>query len=288
MQILTRQTDYDYLTRKYLRTIKIPSTACPGCGLGQGHKALLQAIYELNYEVEDIVWGTSIGCVGRQTFATWKGDGIAGTHGRVYAIATGLRIALAPEKRIVLTVGEGDAFGIGLSHLLNAARRNIDATILVLDNLGYQSTGGQYSWMTPEGAITDSSPYGMFEPNWIQGGREILNILREAGATFLARHISMDGEYAVESLKKALQNVGFSLVHMIFPCVTNFASTHLGSRNPIELFNWIKDRTRRLDEKPTPDTIWRTGIYHDASNSRIEFSRLMRENVSRIQEGAKL
>ncbi len=277
---------YDYLTEKYLRTRKIPSTACPGCGLGQGHKALLQAIYELDYKVEDIIWGTSIGCAGRQTFGTWKGDGFAGTHGRVYAIATGLRLALPPEKRLVLTVGEGDAFGIGLNHLLNAARRNVDMIIAVFDNLGYQSTGGQYSWVTPEGAVTTSSPYGMYEPNWVQGGRDILNMLREAGATFLARHVSMDGEFLVESFKKALKNIGFSLVHVIFPCITNFASTHLGSRDTLKMFNWIKSHARRLDEEPDRNTIWRTGIYYDASNTRIEFSRLMRENLTRIQRGS--
>ena len=286
-QPVTEPVQHDFLTRKYLRTRKIPSTACPGCGVGQGHKALLQAISELKYKVEDIIWGTSIGCAGRQTFATWKGDGFAGTHGRVYAIATGLSIALPPEKKIVLTVGDGDAFGIGISHLLNAARRNTDMTILVLDNLGYQSTGGQYSWTTPEGAVTDSSPYGMFEPNWVQGGRDILNIIREAGATFLARHVSMDGEAAVETLKKALQNRGFSLVHMTFPCVTNFSSTHLGSRDPLKIFRWIKDHSCRLDEKPSPDTIWRTGIYHDASNSRMDVARLMRESLKRVGKGGK-
>jgi 2-oxoglutarate ferredoxin oxidoreductase subunit beta len=78
------------------------------------HKIVVQAIKDLRLEVGDIVWGASIGCAGRQTFATWKGDGFAGTHGRVYAIARGLRIALPPEKKIILTVGDGDAFGIGL------------------------------------------------------------------------------------------------------------------------------------------------------------------------------
>ncbi len=143
----------------YLRTRKIPSTACSGCGLGINHKIVIQAISELGYDVADIVWGASIGCAGRQTFATWKGDGFAGTHGRVYAIARGLRIALPPEKKIMLTVGDGDAFGIGLMHLIHAARSNADMTVIVNDNLGYQSTGGQFGFTTPQGAKTDSSPY---------------------------------------------------------------------------------------------------------------------------------
>ena len=95
------------------------------------HKILVQAIHEVGLDVADVIWGTSIGCAGRQTFATWKGDGFAGTHGRVYAIARGLRIALPPEKKIILTVGDGDAFGIGLMHLIHAARSNADMTVIV-------------------------------------------------------------------------------------------------------------------------------------------------------------
>ena len=177
------------ITSKYLRARKIPSTACSGCGLGMNHKIVVQAIKELGLDVPDIVWGTSIGCAGRQTFATWKGDGFAGTHGRVYAIARGLRIALPPEKKIILTVGDGDAFGIGLMHLIHAARSNADMTVIVNDNLGYQSTGGQFGFTTPQGAKTDSSPYGMFEHNLMSEGMDVMHILVGAGATFL---VTMD------------------------------------------------------------------------------------------------
>jgi len=274
--------DRDRLTTKYLRSRKIPSTACSGCGLGQSHKALVQALDELDYEVDDIVWGTSIGCAGRQTFATWKGDSFAGTHGRVYAIARGLRLALPPEKKIVLTVGDGDAFGIGLNHLLHAVRSNAQMTVLVCDNLGYQSTGGQFGWTTPPGIVTDSSPYGMSEPNWVQPQMDILNILKAAGATFLARHVSMDGRALVDTLKKALQNNGLSLVHTVFPCPTNFGKNALGSRNPVKIFNWIRNHAAPLGAE-TEGTIWRTGIYHDASNSRPEFSQALRDKVADIQ-----
>lgn len=272
----------DYLARKYLRSRKIPSTACSGCGLGQCHKAMVQAVDELGYRIEDVIWATSIGCAGRQTYATWKGDSFAGTHGRVYAIARGLRVVLPPEKKIVMTVGDGDAFSIGFNHLLHCVRTNADMTIMVCDNLGYQSTGGQYGWTTPDGVVTDSSPYGMFEPNWVQSGQDVLGILKAAGATFLARHVSMDGRVMVETVKRALRNRGFSLIHVIFPCTTNFANAALGSRNAVNLFRWIKERAAPLGEEK-PNTVWRTGIYHDASNSRPEFSQLLREKVAEIQ-----
>ena len=273
----------DRLAEKYLRPRKIPSTACSGCGLGQVHKKIVMAIDELGLGVEDVVWGTGIGCAGRQTFGTWKGDNYAGTHGRVYAISTGLRVALPPDKKIILTVGDGDAFGIGLLHLLHCARRNLDITVIVCDNLGYMSTGGQYGWTTPEGYKTDSSPYGMNEPNWVQGGRDVLAILREAGATFLARHTSLEGREAVESLKRAIQNRGFSLVHMPFPCITNFAGRALGTRKPVEVYRWFKEHTGTRAAGRPGDIVFQTGVFFDASNSRPEYSELVRNNVAAVQ-----
>jgi len=79
-----------------------------------------------------------------------------------------------------------------------------------------------------------------------------------------------------------VQNNGLSLVHTVFPCTTNFAKNALGSRNAVNIFNWIKNHAAPLGEE-TADTIWRTGIYHDASNSRPEFSQALREKVAGIQ-----
>lgn len=272
---------------KYLRPRKIPSTACSGCGLGINHKILVQALEDLGLETDDVIWGTSIGCAGRQTFATWKGDSFAGTHGRVYAIARGLRIALPLEKRIILTVGDGDAFGIGLLHLIHAARSNADITVVVNDNLGYQSTGGQYGSTTPQGATTDSSPYGMFEHNLMSEGMDVLGILKESGATFLARHVAMDGQRAVETIKKGIMNKGFSLIHMAYPCPTNFASRELGSRDQVNIFRWMKERSAPIGQEKE-NTVWSTGIYHDASNSRAEFHEFVHETAEKIRRTGKI
>ena len=96
------------LAEKYLRPSQIPTKACNGCGIGMIENWLLQAIDELEYKQEDIIFGTGIGCVGRQTFGTWAGDNFGGTHGRSLAIATGLKMA-QPDKKIVIIVGDGDA-----------------------------------------------------------------------------------------------------------------------------------------------------------------------------------
>jgi len=270
------------LIDSYLRSRKIPSTACSGCGLGINHKIVVQAIAELGLERGDVIWGTGIGCAGRQTFGTWKGDGFAGTHGRVYAIARGLRVALPPEKKIILTVGDGDAFGIGLLHLIHCARSNAAMTVIVNDNLGYQSTGGQFGFTTPQGVKTDSSPYGMFEHNLMSEGMDVMHILKGAGATFLARHVAMDGPRAVESVKAAIQNPGFSLVHMPYPCPTNFGSRHLGSRNQVNIYRWIQEHAAPLGQEKE-DTYWATGVWHDSRGSRPEFSAHVWATVDKIK-----
>jgi 2-oxoglutarate ferredoxin oxidoreductase subunit beta len=271
------------LREKYVRPEKNPGTACKGCGLRLAHLKVLEAIDGLGLEQKDVVWGTGIGCSGRQTFATWTGDTFAGTHGRVYAMATGLRLALAPEKRLILTVGDGDAFSIGFLHLLNAARRNVDMTVVVFDNLGYQSTGGQYGVTTPLGSLTDSSPYGAWEPNWTQEGFDVLRLLKEAGATFLARHTVLQGHEPVESLKQAISNPGFSLVQLIYPCVTHYGAQALGTRNLAAIYDWFRERTAEGFDKDS-NTHFTTGIVHDATGSRPEFSARLRDFVASVQK----
>jgi 2-oxoglutarate ferredoxin oxidoreductase subunit beta len=270
----------DRLFRKYLRARKIPSTACSGCGLGQVHKRILLAVERLGLGPDDVVWGTGIGCAGRQTFGAWRGDNVAGTHGRFYAMAAGLRVALPEERRIIVTAGDGDAFGIGLKHLLHCARRNVGMLVVVADNLGYQSTGGQYGPTTPAGARTDSSPYGVDEPGWLGPGMDILDILKAAGATFLARHLSLDGAAAVGSLVRGLANPGFSLVHVIYPCVTHFGAASLGERDPVKVLDWFRGLFKR---GALP---YRSGVWHDAAGSRPEFAARLRSWTESVAGGS--
>jgi 2-oxoglutarate ferredoxin oxidoreductase subunit beta len=127
----------------------------------------------------------------------------------------------------------------------------------------------------------------MFEHNLMSEGMDVMHILIGAGATFLARHVAMDGSRAVESVKKAIQNPGFSLVHMPYPCPTNFAARELGSRNQVNIYNWIKEKAAPLGEE-NENTVWATGIWHDTSGSRPEFSELVWGSVEKIRRTGAL
>jgi 2-oxoglutarate ferredoxin oxidoreductase subunit beta len=85
-------------------------------------------------------------------------------------------------------------------------------------------------------------------------------------------------------VKKALANDGFSFVHVRFPCNENFGAYALGTRDTLKNLEWIYEHTqgRKTDGSET-DFVWETGIKHDASNSRPEFTKLLRDMNARVQ-----
>jgi len=266
------------LVDKYLRPSQIPTKACHGCGIGMIENWILQALDDLELTQEDVIFGTGIGCVGRQTYATWGGDNFGATHGRVLSVATGLKLA-QPDKKYLIIVGDGDAASIGTSHLIHAARRNLGVTVVCEDNMGYESTGGQFSPTTPAGYVTNSSPYGMVEPPY-----DPCDVVKAAGATFVAETTATQWTQTIKIVKKALQNDGFSFVHVRFPCNENFGAYALGTRDTLKNLEWIDEHTRgRKADGSAADFVWKTGIKHDASNSRPEFSKLMRDLNRRIR-----
>ena len=266
------------LVEKYLRPNQVPTKACHGCGIGMIENWLLQALDDLKLKQEYVIFGTGSGCVGRQTFATWGGDNFGATHGRALAVATGLKLA-QPDKKYLIVVGDGDAAAIGTSHLIHAARRNLGVTVICEDNMGYESTGGQFSPTTPADYVTNSSPYGMVEPSF-----DPCEVVQAAGATFVAETTAVQWNQTIKIVKKALQNDGFSFVHVRFPCNENFGSYALGTRDTMKNLEWIWEHTKgRKTNGEESDFKWETGIKHDASNSRPEFSRLLRDLIGRAQ-----
>lgn len=268
------------LADKYLRASQIPTKACHGCGIGMLENWILQAIDQLGWSQEDVIFITGIGCVGRQTYATWGGDNVGATHGRALAVATGLKLA-HPEKKIVCVLGDGDAASIGTSHLIHAARRNLGVTVICEDNMGYESTGGQFSPTTPQTYVTNSSPYGMVEP-----GFDPCDVVQAAGATFVAEYTSVQWLQAQKAIRAALENDGFSFVHLRFQCNENFGAYALGTRDTVVNLQWIADHTRGRDAEGKPvDFTWDTGVKHDARGSRPEFSRILRDLAVKAQAG---
>jgi TPP-dependent indolepyruvate ferredoxin oxidoreductase alpha subunit len=138
----------DYL--KYLRKDRLPVIWCAGCGDGTATKGLLRAIDRLEWDQDRVTVVSGIGCSSRAT-GYLDFNTLHTTHGRPIAFATGVKMA-NPDLHVVVITGDGDATAIGGNHFIHAARRNIDITVILLNNYIYGMTGGQASPTTPLGA----------------------------------------------------------------------------------------------------------------------------------------
>ena len=180
-----------------------PAVFCPGCSHDQVLRALDKTLIEMGYDGEDVVIVTDIGCSGLfDTF--FNTHAFHGLHGRALTYATGIKMA-RPDLKVIVTMGDG-GLGIGGAHVLSTCRRNIDVTLLVLNNFNYGMTGGQCSSTTPQDAVVGS---GFL--NKLEKPVDICQVAGAAGAPWVQRASTYQPDLK-ETLKAAIEFDGFSLV----------------------------------------------------------------------------
>src|SRR4030042_683719 len=79
-----------------------------------------------------------------------------------FAILTAIKLA-SPQSKVICFSGDGDCYGEGIEHLIFAAKRNIDITVIVHNNRVYGLTTGQYTPTSPLGFKGKSTPAGTAE-----------------------------------------------------------------------------------------------------------------------------
>jgi len=200
----------------FLRMDRIPHIWCPGCGIGTVVTSFVEAIRKSDIDLDKLVVVSGIGCTGRVA-GYIKLDSFHTTHGRAIPFATGLKIA-NPELKVVVFSGDGDIAGIGGNHLIHAARRNIDITIICVNNFNYAMTGGQVAATTPKGANASTAPYGNYENSF-----NLPHLVTASGASYVARWTSLHLRRVTKSIGEAINKKGFSFVEVITPCVTLYA-----------------------------------------------------------------
>jgi 2-oxoglutarate ferredoxin oxidoreductase subunit beta len=200
------------LTRKDFESGERP-TWCTGCGNFAILNAIKMALVEKNVAPHEILIVTGIGCGSKLPFYM-KAAAFNGLHGRTLAAATGARLA-NHGLRVMTVHGDGDGYGEGLTHFLNAARRNINIVDLVQDNRIYGLTKGQYSPTSEHGKRTPTSPEGA--PEWPVNP---LAMAITAGATFVSRGYSGELQHLAWLIGEALDHPGYALVDVLQPCVS--------------------------------------------------------------------
>lgn len=199
---------------EYLRTDKMPTLWCWGCGDGVILKALIRAIDKLGWNMDDVCVVSGIGCSGR--FSSYINcNTVHTTHGRTLPYATGIKM-VNPDKKVIVVGGDGDGLAIGGNHTIHAARRNIDLTYILINNFIYGLTNSQTSPTTPKGMWTATMERGNIDPTF-----DACKLVEAAGASFVARETMIDPKKLEKSLVKALEHKGFSFVEVFSNCHVN-------------------------------------------------------------------
>lgn len=196
-----------------------PITWCPGCGNFAILNSIRPILRELDEEgilpLENVVLVSGIGCHAK--IADYIGiNSFYSIHGRTIPVATGIKLA-NPELNVICFAGDGDAYAEGLSHLIFAAKRNVDITTIVHNNRVYGLTTGQYTPTSPSGFKGKSTPYGL-EVNPINP----LELVFSSGGTFVARGYSHGIDLLKIMFKEAILHKGFSFVDVLQVCATFF------------------------------------------------------------------
>ena len=204
---------------------------CPGCGNFGILTALKKALVDLGLEPSRMLFVSDIGQAGKLPHYT-RGNVFNSLHGRAIPPALGAKIGNR-DLHVVISIGDGGAYGEGLNHLLHAIRRNHDVTCLVHDNQIYGLTKGQASPTTDAGGVTKTTPQGAPPPV------NPLLLALAADVTFAARGFSDETEHLAGLIKQGIQHRGFSLIDILQPCV---------SFNRVNTREWYRERVYRLEE----------------------------------------
>ncbi len=213
---------------------------CPGCGNFGILNALKRALTQLDIGPDGAVVVSGIGCSSKLPHFI-NLNGFHTLHGRALPAATGIKLVV-DDLPVIAVTGDGDGLGIGGTHFIHTARRNVDIVHILHNNAVYGLTTGQAAPTTKRGMKTKTTPRGVVEEP-IQP----VPLALVSGATFVARTFVGDMKHCVETFKSAINHKGYALVDTLQPCVTF---------NKIYTYDFYNERVYHLkDEGHDPTSI---------------------------------
>ena len=268
-------TEHPHRFIKYLRPERLPHLFCPGCGNGVVMNTIFNGLEMAGKSFDNLNMVSGIGCSSRIPGYV-NCDSLHTTHGRALAFATGLKMS-NPHRDVIVVTGDGDATAIGGNHLIHAARRNIDLTVICVNNDIYGMTGGQISPTSPKGSYATTAPYGATDKPF-----NIAEIAKAAGASYVAKYTTAQPIQVSMAIKDGLNNKGFSLIEVVSQCPTYYGRKNK-IRTPTDMINWFEENTVTLqqaenmsDEELEGKII--TGVY--VNKPRKEFIEALDEIIA--------
>jgi 2-oxoglutarate ferredoxin oxidoreductase subunit beta len=257
---------------------RFPTIFCPGCGVGQVLNYTLHAVDRMIKEDgisrERFFFATGVGCSARITSQYLGFDCIWSLHGRAPAVATGALLARPELKGIVFT-GDGDAGAIGGNHFIHVCRRNLDMTLICMNNGLYGMTGGQSAPTTPRGFPSTTTPYGNVEREF-----DLCEMAVTSGATYVARWTTAHPQQCIEAILKGVRKKGLAFIEIMTQCPTHWKQA------PAEMMKDYRTRSVRRpkagEEKRLQKNQFWVGEFVD--KDQPEWLETYQKIIDRMQE----
>jgi 2-oxoglutarate/2-oxoacid ferredoxin oxidoreductase subunit beta len=261
----------------FLRTRFMPHIWCPGCGHGIVLGALLRAVERMGLDRNNMVMVSGIGCSSRiEGYVDFHT--LHTLHGRALAFATGVKLA-RPELTILVPMGDGDALAIGGNHFIHAARRNIDLTAIIMNNLTYGMTGGQSSPLSGCGEYATTAPFGNLDRPF-----DAVELATAAGATFVARSTTYHVQELSRILELAIKHKGFSVVEVLSQCPTYYGRKN-DRGDAVEMLKWYRDNAISVSAAGDAGGKIKVGVFLDIQ--KPEFAASYSVMAAGVADGAK-
>lgn len=199
---------------------------CGGCGHGVLLRLIGEVLTELGQD-KNVMAAIGVGCSCHLKTGI-NADLVQSPHGRTAAVATGLKRA-EPDVTVFTYQGDGDAYNIGLAETLNAAYRNENICVFVVNNGNFGMTGGQMAWTTLDGQKTATSPrgrdcvktgYPIHVPEMVSYSFKPAYVAR--GAVTTPKEIRRLKTYIRNAFEAQINQEGYSLVEVMSTCPTNW------------------------------------------------------------------
>lgn len=177
--------------------------------------------------------------------------------------------------------GDGDLSAIGGNHLIHAARRNINLTVVLVNNSIYGMTGGQAAPTTPRDTCTVTSPYGFPEHDF-----DLSDLVRAAGAPYVCRWTTAHPVQLSAAIRKGIRKEGFSFIEAVSQCPVQYGrASGLGAARALVQRYREKSVSINRAAAMTPEELADKIIVGEFSNVEKEELTASLARVRRIAQG---
>ncbi|PID79537.1 2-ketoisovalerate ferredoxin oxidoreductase [bacterium DOLJORAL78_65_58] len=212
---------------------------CPGCGHGNIHKMIAEALEDLGL-TERSVFVSPVGCSVFGYYYFNCGNYQA-AHGRAPAVATAVK-RTNPNSIVMSYQGDGDLAAIGTAETIHAANRGENITVFFVNNAIYGMTGGQMAPTTMIGQRSATTPQGRRTEAHGNPIRMAEMLATLPAPTYIERvaighskHILKAKKAIRKALKIQAEGKGYSFIEIVSACPTGW------KMDPVMARDWLVD-----------------------------------------------